>query len=219
MDENELARNILSRYPKFLLQEKIKSFSWAKKSFIESKNERDELEEATKDWIKTQKIHGHREVINRIHAWGFNGRLPPKSTESEEFGKDFLCVVHHWNDKRSNLSQKIDSLEKILCYQKIGIATASKWICFIDQSRFGIYDSRVSAALSWLKSPQKKRVFPIVGRRATTKKKYPPQDSVVSKPRKMAEIYLQYINTLSIVAEITDLTVSEIEMALFMIGE
>ena len=112
-----------------------------------------------------------------------------------------------------------ESLAKCLKTPNIKIATFSKWICFTDQSNFAIYDSRVSLALRKIKI-DKKRFFPTLGSRA---KGRPQSDYIGSNASsaadQMAGKYMVYLDLLHSILSATTLSrVTELEMALFMLG-
>lgn len=219
MNTIDIANKILSRYSIQTLENEFKKFSWGKNSPLDALNKRVELESMTQNWIQSGSNDECRIILERIYAWGFGGRQPPISTSHNSFQFAFINMMRTWDDRDSSQKLKVEALEKILSFKKIGIAAASKWICFIDQSRYAIYDSRVSIALSEVTNTDGKRIFPIIGRRSTKAKKYPAQDAIVSKAKEMSEIYISYLETLNKITEITKMPTSHIEMALFMIGK
>ena len=110
-----------------------------------------------------------------------------------------------------------DALIDVLKCNGIGIATASKWICLCDQKRFGIYDSRVSIALSSVVDEQGFRLFPIVARRHTKERTYPNAD--YCPPQNMAQCFIYYTDVINELGAIIELSASEVEMAFFMLGK
>lgn len=101
----------------------------------------------------------------------------------------------------------------------VKIARFSKWICFIDQEKFAIYDSRVSLALRQIQV-KGRRFFPTLGTKSLGR---PKADYIAananSSAKKMSEIYLTYTELLQTVRSNYDLpSVASIEMALFMLG-
>jgi hypothetical protein len=219
MNTLEVANQIIQQYPLELLRVNIENFVWGNKNVIDSNDSRTNLESITQGWIASKSDENYRFVLEEIYAWGFGGRKPPKSTLNDEFKFAFINMAKIWSDENAVKQSKLDALEKTLSFKSIGIATVSKWICFIDQSKYAIYDSRVSIALSVIKDEKGKRIFPIIGRRSTKFKKYPTQDTIASNAHAMAQSYLCYLETLSHISEKTTLTASQVEMALFMIGE
>jgi hypothetical protein len=219
MNSSGVAQQILENYSPELLRGKNKIFNWGNTDEIDSIEKRSNLELKTKELITNKNYEGYRFVLEEIYAWGFRGRKPPTSTLSDEFKSAFISMLHAWSNPEALKHSKLESLEKILAFKNIGIATASKWICFIDQSNYAIYDSRVSIALSIIKDEKGMRIFPIIGRRSTKFKKYPAQDPKASNSHAMAQSYLFYLETLGFISKETTLTASQIEMALFMIGE
>jgi len=112
-----------------------------------------------------------------------------------------------------------ESLAKCLKTPNIKIARFSKWICFVDQSSYAIYDSRVSLALRKIKVGEK-RFFPTLGSRA---KGRPQRDYIGSNTstaaHKMAGKYMVYLDLLNTILSDTAFSrVAELEMSLFMLG-
>jgi hypothetical protein len=215
----ELANNILLIYSKEDLLTHFNNFTWGKKSFNESIGARFKLEKMTKEWIESNSEDGYEIILNEIYTWGFNKKTPPQSTLSANFKTPFIDLMRTWSDEKSSSIKKINSLERVLSFDRVGIATVSKWICFIDQSRYAIYDSRVSIALSPITLSSGKRALPIIGRRSTKTNKYPSQDAVVSNNKAMSEAYILYLDALQEMRTKVNLTPNQIEMALFMIGK
>ncbi|HSI48940.1 MAG TPA: hypothetical protein VLA61_11760 [Ideonella sp.] len=107
----------------------------------------------------------------------------------------------------------------LLSLARLGIATVSKWICFVDQGRYGIFDARVSIALRYV-AVGHERAFPIVGCRLIKgQRAFRNDTSVTSNPTRMVRAYLDYLEVLSGVAVQAAMLPAEVEMALFMIGD
>lgn len=129
----------------------------------------------------------------------------------------------------------VESLIALLEIKYLGIARVSKFVCFLDQDRYAIYDSRVSYALKDLTLDGAQRVFPFVGGRPVKNSRYVLADVIASKPRHMTAVYIVFLHLLQRVAEklnerggITDRPLQQVvgqqwtpallEMALFMAG-
>jgi hypothetical protein len=119
-------------------------------------------------------------------------------------------------------TERVSMLTQALSYPGVKIAKVSKWICFIDQRRYAIYDSRVSVALRGVMidtaGGQSHRAFPLIGRRAALHRVPFRQDSLSATPLRMARAFLDYIDVLQLVSAQTGMFAAEIEMALFMAG-
>ena len=107
------------------------------------------------------------------------------------------------------------------CFQTpyVKIARFSKWICFSNQEKFSIYDSRVSLALRQIKLANS-RVFPTLGAKSAGR---PNADFIRANKMiaadRIAKIYMLYTNMLRAVLPHYKLSsVAELEMALFMLG-
>lgn len=98
----------------------------------------------------------------------------------------------------------------------VGIATVSKWIALLDQDRNAIYDSRVSVALRNV-CINGGRCFPIVPRRPSGNHSPWPSDHVATKT--MWTFYVDYLAVMRCVGLEAGLKPSQVEMALFMIGD
>ena len=159
-------------------------------------------------------------AINEIQAWGFNGRkLQPSIKPDKTFLSELPKAFEIWSSDPSDSQNKIEALERLLSVKGLGIATISKWLCFTRPKQLAIYDSRVSIALRPIVT-NGQRIFPTVGRRNTKTRKYPPADYQSLKPEIMAARYHIYTNMLACVVDNKELmTASDVEMALFMLGD
>jgi hypothetical protein len=115
-------------------------------------------------------------------------------------------------------------LIRLLSHKNIGIATASKWVCFIDQNKYAIFDSRVSIALRALTAEanrnEYKRAFPIIPRRAMGGHIAWTADWIVSRPERIARAYMDYLDVLKgVTGKQNVLNPAQVEMALFMLGD
>lgn len=210
----QIAALVLERYPENVLMEQFKSFEWDKKGFEEAVLERSKNERQLQQAIWADDDAKIKESILRIHKWGF-GRETPNS--QEEWLKDTIQAVREFTKSEPDVLQQKAVLNMLLSHKGIKLATASKWICFCDQSRYAIYDSRVSIALRDVVGSNQQRLFPTVARRKINGVQFPYGDTM--KPSRLVEKYFLYLDTLRIVSGRTGLKVAEIEMALFMIGK
>jgi len=121
---------------------------------------------------------------------------------------------------------KVSTLADLLSIKHVGIALASKWLCFVNQQTYAIYDSRVSLAMRDL-AIDGNRVFPIVARRSLKEKPAWRADSVARHPKRMAESYWSYLRVINRAKDLIGphkgeqrgLYPAEVEMALFMLGD
>ena len=210
----KLSRNqFIATYPKRIIEEAIQSFEWP------SQLDRDEVSvELKQAWINHNSDVGRfKTAVDLVHMWGFGGkRMKEALFDDESFWSQLKDVLNSWD---LNAPKRVEALSGLLSFDGLGIATASKWICMLDQERFAIYDSRVSAALAGI-TDNGKRIFPIVGRRSTKNKKYPPQDYRAGKAHLILEDYQTFIFMLQSLQEHYEVdSVSELEKALFMLGK
>jgi hypothetical protein len=155
-----------------------------------------------------------------VHKWGFGSSIPKEVKSIATFGRTLLSALVAFDGATPPYcAMRESALAALLDIDGIGIATASKWICFVDQSRFGIFDSRVSIALRDIPVAHA-RAFPIVPRQALQGKvQFGSDTQINSNPLRMARAYLDYLAVLSTIARRVRLDAAEVEMALFMIGD
>lgn len=166
-------------------------------------------------------IENATEFIDLVHKWGFRGRSLDKRQAvlyEPEYLINFIEMLRIWNISKNPVLMR-ESLSKCLKTPNVKIARFSKWICFIDQSRYAIYDSRVSLALRRIKLGEK-RFFPTLGSRP---KGRPLNDYIASDTSRAAYImagkYMVYLDFLHSILSATAFSrVAELEMALFMLG-
>lgn len=206
-------KEFIAIYSKQTIREAIKSFEW------DSKLTREEVEiDLRQAWAdRDSDLVGFKTAVRQVHMWGFGNKPLKSSLDNDElFWSRLRNVLESWYLDHSD---KVESLSRLLSLKGLGIATASKWICMLDQERFAIYDSRVSAALAGI-TDNGKRIFPIVGRRSVESKKYPPQDYRAGKAHLISEDYQTFILMLQSLQEHYEVdSVSELEKALFMLGK
>lgn len=232
--------NLFKKQEKFYSKEKVKEYSekfeWQKKNATESLKIRNNKAKEFQNWIKKltnqskPDLKEAENMFNHVLEWGFgtknffNGKkyINNKQKKVGEL-KDFCKFINDWNkgdrkEKRKNSEEKRKSHLNILNISGVGIARSSKWICFIDQENYAIYDSRVSLALSKIINEKKKKpFFQVLKRRDLKTKKYP-KGSSRSKSLTVDDyfIFLKFINK---VADDYKMKPFEVEMSLFMMGD
>lgn len=211
----QIADLILARHSETILTEQFQSFEWKKKRFEEAVFERAENERTLRQAIRADDVSEIKASIFRIHKWGFGSETP--NSKGDEWLRLTVDIVREFSKHTTDPQRQKALLKALLESDGVGIARASKWVCFCDQNRYAIYDSRVSIALREVVWTNDKRVFPTVGRKKTKSSQYPYADAI--KPSQMVEKYFLYLDTLKIISDRTRLKVAEIEMALFMIGK
>jgi len=156
--------------------------------------------------------------LQAIHRWGFNGASCPAMNDPEILASLQACL-HTF--RAGTRAQQEASLTDFLAQQRtanagIGLARVSKWICFVDQARFAILDSRVSRGLYPVSVAPGHRAFPVLAGRAAGA-----ADPIANwRPDRLARTYLNYLDVMQQVAELQDgMQPAQVEMALFMIGQ
>ena len=204
-----------NKYSKAKLVSAIEGFQWARDSKEASLQKRKQLSMTYHSWVTSgANSDSAEDMANAVYKWGFGNRNSPPSLSAN---LTLFCELNrHWYSGQDR-QKMTTSLSEFLELKGIGIASASKWICFADENRFAIYDSRVSAALRAIKVSGKV-VFPTVGRRPVSGKKYP-----YATPRtndQMAHDYLFFIDFVNDIAKRYGIdSPAEIEMGLFMLGD
>lgn len=163
---------------------------------------------------------------DEVHKWGFRNapvkEAVRKNPHFEPALKNLLLTWTQGGLSAESKPHKLRALTEMLQIPLVGIATASKWICFLNQGSYAIYDSRVSLALREI-VVNGCRPFPIVSRRSLADKKAWRQDLGKGQAKLMAEAYWAYLLTLESLATVDRRTVvpslaANVEMALFMMG-
>lgn len=204
-----------SKYSKATLLTAINNFQWGRDPKNVSLRKRRQISQSYQNWVKSgANMENALHMADTVYRWGFNGKASPK-TLAENLSLFIDLNLHWFEGSNHNLMEK--TLVEFLSLPNIGIASASKWICFCDETRFAIYDSRVSAALRAIKADGKV-VFPTVGRRAARGRSYP-----TAHPRRadqMARDYLFFIEFANIVSREYKIdSPAQVEMGLFMLGD
>ena len=195
-------------------------------------------------WASRQALasDGFRDTVEhyaeRVHKWGFGTSVRASVRGHTAFSPSMRALCQAWSEQPHPWScpVAIDNLIALLDIKYLGIARVSKFVCFLDQDRYAIYDSRVSYALKDLTLDGIGRVFPFIGGRPVKNAQYVLADTVATKPRHMAAVYIGFLRLLQRVAEklnerggIADPALQQVvgkrwtpallEMALFMAGQ
>lgn len=215
---DSLAAQIL----RFDLPTLFRSFEWSGVGLPQAWDIRTELSRATQQAPLVEALS----LSDKVHKWGFGSTVPKAIREDVAFHSALSDTITTWSKAPSETDkeQMIASLARLLAVPRVGIAKASKWICFIDQTRYAIYDSRVSLALREVKAGER-RAFPIIARKALKDRQSWNADSASSDPQRMARYYWNYLQVIGRVAQQVRhpneprlFYPAEVEMALFMLG-
>lgn len=236
----KIFKNKEEYYHKSVVLDYYKNFKWNKEDVEESIRIRNQAAEEFQKWAKNlinlstfdEHLDYAEKMFNHVLEWGFGTKdffNNKKYTNSknkylkEDDLTKFCKFIQGWTQEITECSR--NNLRKshldILDITGIGIARSSKWICFIDQKRYAIYDSRVSLALSRImyedKNKKFKPFFQVLKRRDLKNKKYP-KGETRSKNRTVEDyfIFLKFINK---IAKEYGMKPFEVEMSLFMMGD
>ena len=202
-------------FPESHIREAIANFRWGKNP-AHSKREREEVAMKFQSWVfRGCPISEAKNNADLVMQWGFKGQKSPESLA--ENLEDFCELITVWK-KQESAADMQELLARHLRLKDIGIAKVSKWICFVDPKRFCIYDSRVSVTLRALGKGEG-RTFPTVGRRKTERtKSFPNQNHRTAE--QMAVDYCKFLDLIHAIRTHYQMnSASEIEMALFMLGD
>ena len=225
-DDHEFAsicEQFSATFPKNVIENAHHNFSWGgAKSFKEATEQRQSVANIFSSWVRSGCCEkGASEAIQIVHKWGFGGQGLNKNQVvllEPEYLNHFVEMTKTWYEGNDPARMR-ETLSICLRTPYLKIARFSKWICFIDQSKYAIYDSRVSLALRQIKLDGK-RVFPTLGAKSKVR---PTADFISTDPIKVAEqvsqIYMVYLDLLHNLLPQTSLnSVADIEMGLFMLG-
>lgn len=175
---------------------------------------------------------------DEVHKWGFGGApIADHVRNTKGFNDNISLLCRHWEAEGSYWEnpQAMESFIVLMSIKNFKIARVSKLICFLNQDRYAIYDSRVSYALRKL-TIKGLRVFPQVGGRPARSGE-PPRvtpSTFTGDARRMARTYIDFLNLMHCFAERLNENAplslvgedmpsrwnpSLVEMALFMFGE
>ena len=218
-----VCEQFLSIFPPQNIENAYENFSWGKASTPqEAVATRKNAASNFSSWVtdgcpRETAIH----KIEEVHKWGFNGQGLDKRQVilfEEPYLSNFISMIQVWNEANDTAKMQ-DTLSTCLQTPYVKIARFSKWICFINQEKFAIYDSRVSLALRQIKL-ENSRVFPTLGAKSAGR----PNADFISANKmvaadRIAKIYMLYTNMLRAVLPHYNLSsVAKLEMALFMLG-
>jgi len=218
-----LCEQFSEKFPKDIIETAHQNFSWGgAKSFTEALEQRQSVANIFSTWVGGGCCEqGAIEAIEIVHKWGFGGQglnrnqvilFEPKHLTN------FIEMIKAWHAANDPVKMR-ETLSICLRTPYVKIARFSKWICFIDQSKYAIYDSRVYLAMRQIQL-EGKRVFPTLGAKS---KGRPTADFISTDSIKVAEhvsqIYMVYLDLLHNLLPQTSLnSVADIEMGLFMLG-
>jgi len=221
-DIDEISNQFYTIFPKPRLEEAYHNFTWGKaKTTAEAVKVRESVYEEFSSWTNSiNREPNTYEQIQKVHKWGFGRNLDKRESIllEDPYLLNFLVMIETWKISQDP-KKMLNTLETCLLTPYVKIARFSKWICFIDQSKFAIYDSRVSLALRTITLNQK-RIFPTLGAKS---KGRPNGDFIGSNPqtaaKRVAASYMLFLDVLHTTINEYDLSsVAQMEMALFMLG-
>jgi hypothetical protein len=202
------------------IREAYLQFEWRKERLPKAVQRRNALEAMTQQWLQTGMPDGGLRVAREVYEWGFGRHSLPKSCRNETWQLAFHETLQSWHRADGASSDAaFNAFCQLLETPSVGIATVSKWICFVDQSRYAIYDSRVSRALRHVEIDGK-RIFPLVPSRSKSPLWNAPDirhnENVY---RNTVFAYVAYLILVRALAPYANLSVAQVEMALFMMGK
>jgi len=171
------------------------------------------------------------EYAQSVHRWGFNNTSIRKSVLNHDgFELCLFKLIREWQQSDDVLVKESTktTLRALLGIPGVGLATATKWICFLDQKRYAIYDSRVSYALQNLIFDGTGRAFPYIGSRVSNgrRRDIVNGDACVNNPDRAVITYLNYLAVIHRTAQLLtsvekkhDWSASLVECCLFVEGK
>lgn len=181
---------------------------------------------------------GAAHYADRVHRWGFGHVVQARVRQHADYADSLHALCGTWSADAGRPPGRAaaDSLAAMLEIPHLGIARVSKFICFLDQEQYGIYDSRVSYALKDLSLDGTRRVFPFIGGKQVKHASYVLSDPLTAEPQCMAAVYAGFVQLLRRTAEKLNgrggiacsgvagvcgkqWTPALLEMALFMAGQ
>ena len=221
-DIDDISNQFYTLFPKSRLEEAYHNFFWGKaKTTAEAVKVRESVYEEFSSWTNLlNREPDAYEQIQKVHKWGFGRNLDKRQSIllEDPYLLNFLVMIETWKISQDP-KKMLNTLETCLLTPYVKIARFSKWICFIDQSKFAIYDSRVSLALRTI-TLNEKRIFPTLGAKS---KGRPNHDFIGSNPKtaakRIAASYMLFLDVLHTTINEYELSsVAQMEMALFMLG-
>jgi hypothetical protein len=217
----DIVASVFEIYSTEQLRSLYNTFRWQKIVLPAAETKRNDLSVSLVSALKS----GHRadleSAANDIHVWGFGRSIPDSVRNSLSFWSNLGAALNAFSEKHDDeIYQCVEPLAKLLTHERVGIATASKWVCFVDQKRFAIFDSRVSIALRNV-TIDGHRAFPVVGRRPSGGRlAWATTPLLNASPIRTARAYIDYLKVVGNLSNIIGhLTPAQIEMALFMAGD
>ena len=207
--------SLLDIYSENEVRAALEHFRWKRDDRHEGWKRREGLSEALLAALRGGRNDELLGALREIHRWGLPGRFPD-SVETR------IANVRSLLGQIQARELDVEALTALLELDGVGIATVSKWICFLDQSRYAIYDSRVSVALREMRDENNDRYLPVMPRRSSKTRTPWPADSVT--PSSMALCYFDYLALAQDAARElktrdSTMNTAKVEMALFMIGD
>lgn len=217
---SEIVASILENYSVEQLQLLYSTFCWQDTVLPEAETRRNNLSAELISSLKSGHASALRSAADNIHRWGFGRGISAAFGESLTFWSDLQATLTAFEgNKGADLLKCVAPLTRLLSHKGLGIATVSKWVCFVDQAKFAIFDSRVSISLRNVEIAGH-RAFPIVGRRRSGARLVWTASSQLGSPMRAARAYVDYLQVMGILGNmIRGMTVAQIEMALFMAGD
>jgi hypothetical protein len=218
---NEIAASILEIYSAEQLLILYRTFCWQNIVLPEAQNKRNDLSAELISALKSGHATALRSAAENIHHWGFGRPISVAVRESLKFWSDLEAMLAAFAENQDDEIYKcVEPLSKLLSHNGLGIATVSKWVCFVNQTRFAIFDSRVSIALRNV-TFEGHRAFPVVGRRSSGGRlAWTATPLLSSSPLRTARAYMVYLQIVGRLSNtIGGMTAAQIEMALFMAGD
>lgn len=218
---NQIAAAALDRYPQVSLHEFYRGFLWQGVGLPVAWSKRNALELQLKTALRSGNLASLRTAADDIHTWGFGSGIPSALDVSPGFWGDLQRALKAFQAASGGALLMCEKpLAGLLEHQRLGIAKVSKWVCFVDQSRYAIFDSRVSIALRSVTTADGQRAFPIVGRRPSGgRSAWPANSEVLSSPSRTARCYIDYLRVIETVSSaVSPQSPAQVEMALFMAG-
>ena len=217
---SEIVASILEIYPVEQLQLLYSTFCWQNIVLPEAETRRNDLSAVLISSLKSGHANALRSAADNIHRWGFDRGIPAPFRESLTFWSDLQAMLTAFEENKGvDLLKCVAPLTRLLSHKGLGIATVSKWVCFVDQAKFAIFDSRVSISLRNVEVAGH-RAFPVVGRRRSGARLAWTASSQLSSPMRAARAYVDYLQVMGILSNVIGgMTAAQIEMALFMAGD
>jgi len=215
---NEIAESLFGIYSPERLQLLYSTFSWKNQVLPAAEIKRSDLSKELNLSFSSCEFTGFQRAANNIHIWGFGRPIAAQLQGNPAFWSDLKMTLESFSENRGDDIYKcLKPITRLLTHNRLGIATVSKWVCFVDQANLAIFDSRVSIAMRNVKI-EGYRAFPVVARRAS--KGHRAWRASTLSPIRTANAYIDYLQVLGIVSRaIAGMSVAQIEMALFMAGD